>query len=475
MDTKAGRKDAEIPANPGGQGGDYRFLDFTLDPRRQLLIHGADEIRLRPRTYDVLVHLVTHAGRVVGKSELMESVWKDVAVTDDSLVQSLMEIRRALGQAEGIVKTVRGRGYLFDTGVEMVTKDAVPTQGQDPHRDQTTDSSARDETSTNRPGLSSALVVAAVIAGIAAIVWWIGLSARRQASTPAPTGTIRSIAVLPLQNQSRDQEQEYFADGITDELITQLGKIGSLRVISRTSVMRLKGTRKALAEIAQDLNVDAVVEGSVARSAERVRVTAQVIQVNPEKLLWAERYDRALGDIVMLQGELAREITNAIRIALNADEQARLGMSGRSIATRTKRCSKDAITETRGRKRRRRRQWSTFARRSRKIRRTLLLSQAFRIRTYPLRFRRPCRKFFLHAKPFRKPGRRSTELSQSTIRSPKRMPLSVTSSFSTTAIGLTLKRSSSARSSSIRTTPARITGMRCASCGWGVRMKHWMK
>ena len=325
MDTKAGRKDAEIPANPGGQGGDYRFLDFILDPRRQLLVHGADEIRLRPRTYNVLVHLVTHAGRVVGKSELMESVWKDVAVTDDSLVQSLMEIRRALGQAEGIVKTVRGRGYLFDTGVEMVTKDAVPTQGQDPHRDQTTDSSVRDETSTNRPGLSSALVVVAVIAGIAAIVWWIGLSARRQASAPAPTGTIRSIAVLPLQNQSRDQEQEYFADGITDELITQLGKIGSLRVISRTSVMRLKGTRKALAEIAQDLNVDAVVEGSVARSAERVRVTAQVIQVNPEKLLWAERYDRALGDIVMLQGELAREITNAIRIALNADEQARLG------------------------------------------------------------------------------------------------------------------------------------------------------
>ena len=325
MDTKAGRKDAEIPANPGGQGGDYRFLDFTLDPRRQLLVHGADEIRLRPRTYDVLVHLVTHAGRVVGKSELMESVWKDVAVTDDSLVQSLMEIRRALGQAEGIVKTVRGRGYLFDTGVEMVTKDAVPAERQEPDRDQSIDSSPGDEAPTNRRGLSSALVVVTVIAGIAAIVWWIGLSARRQASAPAPTGTIRSIAVLPLQNQSRDQEQEYFADGMTDELITQLGKIGSLRVISRTSVMRLKGTRKALSEIAQDLNVDAVVEGSVARSAERVRVTARVIQVNPEKLLWAERYDRALGDIVMLQGELAREITNAIRIALNADEQARLG------------------------------------------------------------------------------------------------------------------------------------------------------
>ena len=322
MDTKAGRNDAETAPNAGGQPEVYRFLDFALDLKRQLLVHGAEQIRLRPRTYDVLVHLVTHAGRVVGKSELMESVWKDVAVTDDSLVQSLMEIRRALGQAEGIVKTVRGRGYLFDTVVEMVTKDAVPAELQTP--DQRTDSSARDETATHRRGFPRALVGAAVIAGIAAIAWWIGLSVRRQASTSAPTGTIRSIAVLPLQNLSRDQEQEYFADGMTDELITQLAKIKSLRVISRTSVMRLKGTRKALAEIAQELNVDAVVEGSVARSADRVRVTAQVIQVNPEKLLWAERYDRALGDIVILQGALALEIAHTIRIALTADEQTRL-------------------------------------------------------------------------------------------------------------------------------------------------------
>ena len=322
MDTKAGRKDADNPANPGGEGADYWFLDFTLDPRRQLLVHGADEIRLRPRTYDVLVYLVTHAGRVVGKSELMESVWKDVAVTDDSLVQSLMEIRRALGQAEGVVKTVRGRGYLFDTPVEMVSRDAARAEGQ--ALDQRMSSSARDETSRNRPGFSRALLVVAAIAGIAAIAWWFGFQVRRQASPSAPTGTIRSIAVLPLQNLSRDQDQEYFADGMTDELITQLAKIGSLRVISRTSVMRLKGTGKSLAEIAQELKVDAVVAGSVARSAERVRVTAQVIQLNPEKLLWAERYDRALGDIVILQGALAREIAHTIRIALTPEEQARL-------------------------------------------------------------------------------------------------------------------------------------------------------
>ena len=156
------------------------------------------------------------------------------------------------------------------------------------------------------------------------MVWWIGFSHRRETSAPAPAGTIRSLAVLPLENLSRDQDQEYFADGMTDELITQLAKISALRVISRTSVMRFKGTRKPLAEIAQELKVDAVVEGSVVRSAEHVRVTAQVIQVHPEKLLWAERYDRPLGDIVILQGALAREIAQTIRIALTPEEQNRL-------------------------------------------------------------------------------------------------------------------------------------------------------
>src|SRR6266542_4575410 len=322
MDTKAGRNDAETAPNAGGQPEVYRFLDFALDLKRQLLVHGAEQIRLRPRTYDVLVYLVTHAGRVIGKSELMESVWKDVAVTDDSLVQSLMEIRRALGEAEGIVKTIRGRGYLFDTAVEGLVEDVVPARDRN-GRDSDPGSSLLGPSLSRHRTLFTALVVAALVAGVGTTVWWVGFSHRRETSTPAPTGTIRSLAVLPLENLSRDQDQEYFADGMTDELITQLAKISALRVISRTSVMRFKGTRKPLAEIAQELNVDAVVEGSVARSAEYVRVTAQVIQVNPEQLLWAERYDRPLGDIVILQGALAREIAHTIRIALTPDEQNR--------------------------------------------------------------------------------------------------------------------------------------------------------
>ena len=125
MDPKTGRKDAETWPNPGM----HRFLDFTLDSRRQLLLRGAESIRLRGRTYDVLSYLVMHAGRLVSKQELMESVWGDVAVTDDSLVQCLIEIRRALGDGHDVVKTIRGRGYLFDVAVRPVAEDARPNPG----------------------------------------------------------------------------------------------------------------------------------------------------------------------------------------------------------------------------------------------------------------------------------------------------------------------------------------------------------
>ena len=108
------------------------FLGCTLDTRRQLLLRGNESVRLRPRTYDVLLHLVRNAGRLISKQELMEVVWKDVAVTDDSLVQCLMEIRRALGDAEHVIETVRGRGYLFNTAVRWTGDEAVGSLAAEP-------------------------------------------------------------------------------------------------------------------------------------------------------------------------------------------------------------------------------------------------------------------------------------------------------------------------------------------------------
>jgi eukaryotic-like serine/threonine-protein kinase len=138
---------------------------------------------------------------------------------------------------------------------------------------------------------------------------------------------IRSIAVLPLENLSRDPEQEYFADGMTDAMIADLSKIGALRVISRTSAMHYKRTEKTLPEIARELNVDGVVEGSVMRSGNRVRITAQLIQARTDQHLWAETYERDLGDVLRLQGEVAQAIARQVRVQLTPQQRARLAFA----------------------------------------------------------------------------------------------------------------------------------------------------
>jgi TolB-like protein len=135
---------------------------------------------------------------------------------------------------------------------------------------------------------------------------------------------IQSLAVLPLENLSKDPEQEYFADGMTDELITDLAKIGSMRVISRGSVMRYKGIKKSLPEIARELNVDAVVEGTVLRSGDRVRITAQLIHAQDDRHLWAESYERDLRDVLMLQSDVAQAIAQQIKINVTPQERQRL-------------------------------------------------------------------------------------------------------------------------------------------------------
>jgi len=147
---------------------------------------------------------------------------------------------------------------------------------------------------------------------------WISL---RPFSTKA-TAPIRSIAVLPLDSLSGDPSQDYLADGLTDELITHLAKLGSLKVISRTSVMQYKGTRKPLPEIARELNVDGIVEGSVVRSGNDVRVTVQLIGVANDRHLWAEDYQRELGDLIGLQRQIARTIAQEVAVNLDTEQKA---------------------------------------------------------------------------------------------------------------------------------------------------------
>jgi TolB-like protein/Tfp pilus assembly protein PilF len=165
----------------------------------------------------------------------------------------------------------------------------------------------------------------ALLAASWAIVYYRGASKPAERTSVVVSPVIHSLAVLPLDNLSGDQAQEYFADGMTDELITELGKIGALRVISRTSVMQYKGTRTPLSDIAHKLNVEAVLEGTILRSGNRVRITAQLVGTAPEKHLWAESYERDLTDILTLQRNVARDVAREIRVKLSPREQLTLG------------------------------------------------------------------------------------------------------------------------------------------------------
>src|SRR6202008_262069 len=136
---------------------------------------------------------------------------------------------------------------------------------------------------------------------------------------------IQSIAVLPLNNLSSGADPDFFADGMTEALITDLGKISALRVISRTSVVQYKGTKKSLPEIARELNVDGLIEGTVSRSGNHFRITANLLQASPEKHLWAESYESDVGDVLALQGQVAQAIAREIQVKLTPEEQKLLG------------------------------------------------------------------------------------------------------------------------------------------------------
>ena len=273
-------------------------------------------VTLPPKDLETLLVLVERAGHIVEKKELLEKVWPGTFVEEGNLARHIFNLRQMLGDSEDgrkYIETIPRRGYRF---VAEVHQDGETTG---PYL------------SASRPSpavrlrfwplaLSLALVFLVVVVPLA-----LNLGGLRQRLLGhARALEINSLAVLPLENLSHDPQQEYFADGMTDELITDLAKIGSIRVISRSSAMRYKGTNKPLPEIARELNVDAVVEGTVMRSGDRVRITAQLILAQTDQHVWAESYERDLPDVLVLQSEVAQTIAQQIRIKVTPQEQQRL-------------------------------------------------------------------------------------------------------------------------------------------------------
>ena len=294
-----------------------RFDVFELNVRAGELRKRGVKLHLRGQPLQVLAILVERAGDLVTREELQSQIWTaDTFVDfDHSIHNAVARIREVLGDSAEkprYIETLPRRGYRYIGPVEDFQTQRLGTETGD-HTSQPLTLVTAPKRKRNLVLVLSALVTLGLVA-------WTTTWHYLHAGAAVPP--IHSLAVLPLDNLSGDPSEEFFADGMTDQLITDLARVGSLRVISRTSVMRYKGAKKGLPEIARELNVDAIVEGSVIRSGQRVRVTAQLLQAPTDRHLWAETYDRDVGDILRLQSEVADAIARQVRAQLAPMQQS---------------------------------------------------------------------------------------------------------------------------------------------------------
>jgi TolB-like protein/DNA-binding winged helix-turn-helix (wHTH) protein len=318
------------------------FGVFEVDLKAcELRKHGL-RVKLPEQPFQVLVVLLEKPGEIVTREELRNRLWPgDTFVDfDHGLNNAVMRLREVLGDASEnprFVETIPRRGYRFiapvagsalpgptTTGSEvegglLPIENASPTVERAGLEDTPQAASTRQRLSTTR----LAILITAILAF--ASLLGAGLFRYSRVGT-AQSNQVqnKSLVVLPIENLSGDKDQEYFADGMTDDLIANLAKIRSLRVISRSTAMAYKGTRKPLSQIASELNVDAVFEGTVLRVGNRVRITAELVQVSTDRHLWAETYESQMGDILALQNRVSSAIVNEIRINLTPEDQERL-------------------------------------------------------------------------------------------------------------------------------------------------------
>jgi TolB-like protein/DNA-binding winged helix-turn-helix (wHTH) protein/Tfp pilus assembly protein PilF len=317
-----------------------KFADFEFDCSRYELRRAGHPVKLEKIPMELLQLLAESNGRLVSREEIEQRLWgKDVFVdAEHGINTAIRKIRQALGDdpdAPRFVQTVQRKGYRFIadvSSVPAVLANGSPEGARGPARESQRDAVSPIPPSAAIPGpgekrTSRRRTVLAVAAAAALLAWpTYKLALSRTAYSTPGAPVIRSIAVLPLANLSGDSADEYFADGMTDELITNLAKVSSLRVISRTSVMRYRDPHKSVPEIARELGVDAVIEGTVLRTDGKVRITAQLINGMTDRHLWAEEYRRDARDVLTLQNEIARTIAGSINARLTAQEQSALSL-----------------------------------------------------------------------------------------------------------------------------------------------------
>ena len=313
-----------------------KFGDFELDAAGYELRSSDRAVKLERIPMELLLLLVDRRGQLVTRDEIFEKLWgKDTFLdADNSINTAISKIRVVLKddpENPVFIKTVSGKGYRFIASIRSLPdgKEALgsPLDGVSGASGSTVAEESALAFASKAPSRSRRLWLASATASLvlaAALAAWSWRDSLKRIVSPRPSPVIRSLAVLPLENLTGDASQEYFADSMTDALITDLAQIGALRVISRTSIMRYKGMRKPLPEIARELGVDGIVEGTVVRSASRIRITSQLIYAPSDQHLWARSYESDLSDIVTLQGEVAQAIAGQVRAALTPEERSHL-------------------------------------------------------------------------------------------------------------------------------------------------------
>jgi len=311
--------------NTARSPGRLRFADFEVDPRSgEVWKHGI-RVRLQAQPFQVLCVLIERRGEIVTRDELKQALWPaDTFVDfDNGLNTAVKKIRDLLGdpaERPRYVETIPRRGYRFIGTIEFPS----PSQPAEPVAALNAQSVLPQKAAGAwwRPGRPAVFAVLGVLALAILLTGAVGSWRKRLGGHTLPH--IESVAVLPLANLSRDPDQEYFADGMTEALIADLAQIKALRVISRTSAMHYKSTNKTLPQIARDLNVDAIIEGTVQRSGNRVQVTAKLIPAQTDTPVWAKIYDRDSQDVLVMQSELAQAIVSEIKVQLTPQERQHL-------------------------------------------------------------------------------------------------------------------------------------------------------
>jgi TolB-like protein/DNA-binding winged helix-turn-helix (wHTH) protein/Flp pilus assembly protein TadD len=292
----------------------YRFGGMTLDPVRRSLRNGSGDVPLRPKSFEMLIYFITNAGRLLPKEELMQAAWPGVFVTDDSLVQCVKEIRRAVGDGEqALIKTIPGRGYIFALPVTVETSPKAGLLGR-------------------IGAFDWRIAAAAAVVLFLGLGWWLIAPSLQRALPVAATAPPRvSVVVLPFASLSGDPTQDYLADVITDELTTGLSHIFTyFKVVARSAAFAYKGKPVDAKQIGRELGAQYVLEGSVQRSATHLRVNAQLNDAQTGSHIWAESFDREGSDLLAINGEIAMRIANTIWFQLVDIEAKRAERRGTS-------------------------------------------------------------------------------------------------------------------------------------------------